>query len=195
VLEAFRLAEPITRKTLMSAPVNIPRLRFWPDPTELLWTTVALWFSPANSARRLQVNRVWELASDSANRVTVLLRVCRPTVFMLSLMWKSGHLNSLRLSLGALLRDPQMAEDWHEALAEDVGPDWRRIIKEAACVERRIQIRAVSNEREFGAVLSVLENDECPDVVLCDWEFSEQEGELAQSLASRRRVTFVPLNP
>ena len=199
MLEAFRLAEPIARKTLMSAPVNIPRLRFWPDPTEVLWTTVALWFSPANSARRLQLNRVWELASDSQNRVTVLLRYCRPTVFMLSLLWRSGHLNSLRLSLRALLRDPQMAEDsiedWYEALAEDVRPDWRRIIKEAARVELRIQIRDVSTEPEFGSALSVLEDDECPRVVLCDWELSEQEGELAKSLARRRRVTFVPLNP
>jgi hypothetical protein len=196
MLEAFRLAEPIARKTLMSAPVKIPRLRFWPDPTEPLWTAVEVWFSPANSARRFFVNRVWELASDDANRVTVLLRFCRPSVFMLWLLGKSGHLHSLRLLLGALLRDPQMAiEDWYEALAEDGAPDWRRIIKEAARVERLIQIRDVSNEREFGAALSVLENDECPRVVLCDWKFSEQEGELVKSLASRRGVTFVPLNP
>jgi hypothetical protein len=32
-------------------------------------------------------------------------------------------------------------------------------------------------------------------MVLCDWELSEQEGELAKSPASRRRLTFVPLNP
>jgi hypothetical protein len=196
MLEAFRLAEPIARKTLMSARIEIPRLHFWAAPTELLWTTVALWFSPANSARRLQLNRVWELASDSANRVTVFLRFCPPLVFSLSLLWKSGHLNSVRLSLGALLRDPQMAiEDWHEALAEDVGPDLRRTIKEAARLERCIQIRDVSKERDFGSALRVLENDECPRMVLCDWELSEQEGELAKSPASRRRLTFVPLNP
>jgi hypothetical protein len=86
-------------------------------------------------------------------------------------------------------------EDWHEALAEDVGPDLRRTIKEAARLERCIQIRDVSKERDFGSALRVLENDECPRMVLCDWELSEQEGELAKSPASRRRLTFVPLNP
>ena len=78
--------------------------------------------------------------------------------------------------------------------APDDDADWERMNRAADTIitQQVVQFRVVEKEVELKSALVLFNEGHYLEVVLCDWEFSNEEDEMVKAFERESRVIFFP---